>query len=353
MSPTPQARIRLGRTSLYVTRLGLGTAPLGNLYEPVPEKQALGTVRRALDLGIRLLDTAPLYGYGEAERRIGLALSELGAGVPEDLVLATKVGRLLRKGAPPDPSQIRDGAPIYASSSNLNPVFDWSAEGIRRSLEESLVRLGRDRVDIVHLHDPDDHLDSALRDAYPVLERWRQEGVVGAIGAGMNHAGALARLLREADLDCVLVAGRYSLIDQSALDELLPLCASRGVAVIVGGVFNSGILADPRPGARYDYGLADAERLERAGRLQEVCSHHGVPLKAAALQFPLGHPAITCALVGARSPAEVEENLELAGRPLPAALWQELRVEGLIPDEAPVPGEPGPGGPGWSQTGHD
>lgn len=322
-----QDRRVLGRTGIEVSALGLGTAPLGGLYEAVDEADAVATVRRAVELGVRLFDTAPLYGHGLAERRLGEGLR----GLPEKVVVSTKVGRLLRSDAPPEPGQVFRGVP------DVNPVFDFSARGVALSLEESLVRLGRSHVDIVHVHDPDDHADEVLQETFPALARWRSEGVVEAIGAGMNQTALLARFVREADLDCVLLAGRYTLLDQSGLDELLPLCEDRGTAVIAGGVFNSGLLADPRAGAPYDYAPAEASMLDRAQCLGELCAAHGVPLKAAALQFPLAHPAVACVLTGTRSAAELEENAALLAHPIPPALWDALRSAGLLDPDAPTP----------------
>ncbi|MGH9063776.1 MAG: aldo/keto reductase [Acidimicrobiales bacterium] len=316
-----------------MTRLGLGTAPLGNLFRAVEEREALATVARAYELGLRLFDTAPVYGYGEAERRLGQAL----ASCPADVVVATKVGRLLRSGAPADLTQWQAGEPIYKATPPVNPVFDFSYDGVLRSLGESLTRLGRDRVDVVHIHDPDEHYDEALRGAYPALARLRADGAVGAVSVGMSQSAMLARFARDADFDCFLLAGRYTLLDQSGLSELLPLCAERGIGIIAGGVYNSGILADPRPGATYDYAPAGARRLAQARRLAEVCRRHDVPLGAAAIQFPYGHPAVAAVVVGARSPAELEEDVAMLQLPLPPDLWAELRAEGLLGEEVPVP----------------
>jgi D-threo-aldose 1-dehydrogenase len=324
----PRQRAALGRTSLTVTRIGLGTAPLGGLFTEVADDEASGVVEAAWAAGVRLFDTAPLYGHGLAERRLGAALG----GRPRDaFTLATKVGRLLRAGAPSEPGQTFKGVP------SVNPVFDFSYDGALRSVTESLERLGLDRVDVVHIHDPDDHFDEALRGAYPALDRLRQEGVIGAVGAGMNQAEMLARFAREADFDCFLLAGRYTLLDQVGLRDLLPLCADRGIAVIAGGVLNSGILADPSPGATYDYTRAGREVLSRARRLDQICRGHGVPLKAAAIQFPLGHPAITAVLLGCRSRAELGENMRMAETRVPAGLWEELKAEGMLAEEAPTP----------------
>jgi D-threo-aldose 1-dehydrogenase len=330
----PAEATPLGRTALMVTRVGLGTAPLGGLYAPVSDEVARATLVRAWELGLRFFDTAPLYGHGRSERRVGAAL----AGRPRDeLVLATKVGRLLRAGAPPDDSRLSGGLDRWPDAPPVNPVFNFSYDGVLRSVAESLERLGLDRVDVLHIHDPDEHYEEALAGAYRALDRLRAEGTIGAVGAGMNQAEMLVRFAREAEFDCFLVAGRYTLLDHSALAELLPLCLERGVAVILGGVYNSGILAEPRPGATYDYGVAPPQLLERARRIAGICQRHDAPLKAAALQFPLAHPAVTSLLLGARSVTELEENLALLRIELPAELWTELRREGLLPAEAPTP----------------
>ncbi|MEO5724425.1 MAG: aldo/keto reductase, partial [Ilumatobacteraceae bacterium] len=250
------------------------------------------------------------------------------------LVISTKVGRLLRADAPADPSSIFRGVP------QVNPVFDFSADGVRRSLEESLVRLGRDRIDIVYLHDPDDHFEQALGEALPVLRQWRAEGVVGAIGAGMNQSAMLTRFVTDGDIDCVLLAGRYTLLDQTALEDLLPACLAMDVAVVIGGVFNSGVLANPLPGAPYDYIPAPDDVLARASRLAAVCTTFNVPLRAAALQFPLAHPAVACVLAGARSAGEIDDSAKMLDIKIPAALWEALRAEGLLSASAPCPSDP-------------
>ncbi|HEX4213402.1 MAG TPA: aldo/keto reductase [Candidatus Dormibacteraeota bacterium] len=327
--------VQLGRTNLRVTRLGLGTAPLGGLFREVEDGVAVRVVERAYELGLRLFDTAPLYGSGYSERRVGAALGQY----PRDsYVLATKVGRLLRQGAPPDPTQIRDGQSIYRGTpEGVQPVFDFSADGIRLSYDESLQRLGLDRIDILHIHDPDDNYETALRDAYPVLADMRSRGVIGAVGAGMNQPEMPASFARAADFDCFLLAGRYTLLDQSGLDELLPLCAERGISVICGGTFNSGILANPSPGATYAYAPASEEILARAQRLQDICQNHDVPLAAAAIQFPMGHSAVASVVIGARSEQEIEQNVALFELPIPAALWAELKAEGVLAENVPVP----------------
>jgi D-threo-aldose 1-dehydrogenase len=293
---------------LELGRLGLGTAPLAGLYEAVGEDAARAVVERAWELGVRYFDTAPYYGSGSAERRLGAALRER----PRDtFVVSTKVGRLLRPG-----ESGWHGAPP------LEAYFDFSYDAALRSLEESLERLGLDRVDVALVHDPDDHHDEALAGSYRALARLREEGVVRAIGFGMNQTGMLCRFAREADPDYFLVAGRYTLLDRSAADELLPLCEQRGIAVIAGGVFNSGILAG---GGTYDYAPASIAVLERVAELRAICARRDVPLAAAAAQFPLRHPAVTSVLVGCRAAAEVEEDARLLELDVPDELWSELR----------------------------
>jgi aryl-alcohol dehydrogenase-like predicted oxidoreductase len=289
--------------------LALGTAPLGGLFADVPPEAARATVDAAWAAGVRYFDTAPLYGSGLAERRLGDAL----AGRPRDeFIVSTKVGRLLKPGDP---------GPQFVGAPRLEPVFDFSHAGVRRSLAESLDRLGLDRVDIALVHDPDDHYDEALTGAFPALVRLREEGVVRAIGAGMNQTEMLCRFAREADPDCFLVAGRYTLLDRSAADELLPLCAERGISVIAGGVFNSGVLAG---GTMYDYEAAPPDILARAAELGRVCERYGVPLAAAAVQFPLRHPVIDTVVVGCSTPDEIDEDVRLSQLELPAELWEEL-----------------------------
>jgi D-threo-aldose 1-dehydrogenase len=311
--PSAPERVSLGRGDLRPTRLGLGTAPLGGLYEAVEDDAAQAVARRAWELGLRLFDTAPLYGSGLAEQRVGRALRDVPR---KELVLSTKVGRLLRPGVAPQS--------FFAGTPPLGPVFDFGYDATLRSLDESLDRLGLDRVDVVLIHDPDAHYAQAIEGAYPALERLRAEGVVGAIGVGMNQSELLCRFARDGDFDCFLLAGRYTLLDRSAGDELLPLCHERGIAVIAGGVFNSGILAS---GTTYDYLPAPPPVVERARQLRETCARFGVPLEAAALQFPARHPAVACVVVGSRSAEELEEDVRLFELDVPEALWQELGTE--------------------------
>jgi D-threo-aldose 1-dehydrogenase len=324
-------RTRLGHSAVEITELSLGAAGIGNLYAPVGHDDALAAVDAAWEAGIRAFDTAPHYGLGLAERRLGEALR---ARPRDTYTLSTKVGRLLE----PCPADGDDLAHGFAVPADHRRVWDFSADGVRRGIEESLLRLGLDRVDVVHLHDPDDHEEAALRHAYPALEALRAEGVVRAIGAGMNQAAMLARFVRDTDIDAVLCAGRCTLLDQSALAELLPAAAARGRSVVVGGVFNSGLLADPRPGARFDYATAPPHLVERALRMKAVAERHGVPLRAAALHYPLGRPAVAGVVTGARSAAEVRDTADLLAVPVPPALYDEMRAEGLLRDTPPPGG---------------
>jgi D-threo-aldose 1-dehydrogenase len=337
----PTDRLSLGRTGLRLTRLGFGGASIGGLFEPVPDADAMATVERAWELGIRTFDVAPLYGYGAAERRLGMAL----AGRPRhEYVVSTKVGRLVREvdaiapGADVDRQAFdgRDDA-FYPHAEPLRVVFDYTADGVRRSIEESLERLGLDRIDIALIHDPDEHWEAAIGQAWPALARMRDEGVVRAVGAGMNQSAMLVRFAREADFDVFLVAGRYTLLDQDALTELLPLCVERGIGILAGGVMNSGVLADPRPDSRFNYVPAPPAVVDRARRIGAVCERHNVPLRAAAIQLPLAHPAVLSLIAGVRRIDHLEEYPALMRYPIPDALWSDLRSEGLLANDAPVP----------------
>ena len=341
MPQDPTERRPIGRTDLMVTRLGFGGASIGGLYRSVSDEAAGAVVEHAWSIGIRLFDTAPLYGYGASERRFGSVL----ANRPRDeFVLSTKVGRLVvdaaavPAGADVDRQRLggtEDGA--YADTRGRKMVFDYSADGVRRSLEASLERLGLDRIDVALIHDPDDHWPAAIGEAFPALARLRDEGTIRAVGAGMNQSRMLARFAREGDFDVFLLAGRYTLLDHDALAELLPVCVERDISILIGGVMNSGILADPRPGSRFNYEAAPALLVARAARLAEVCRRHDVPLKAAAVQFPLAHPAVASVVAGVRTVEHLDDYPALLRRPIPAALWDELRAEGLIPAEAPTP----------------
>jgi D-threo-aldose 1-dehydrogenase len=322
----------LGTTDVRVTELSFGAAGIGNLFRPVSDEAASAAVQAAWDAGVRTFDTAPHYGLGLSERRLGAALR----GRDRDAyTLSTKVGRLLEPH--PEGGGGDDLAHGFAVPDTHRRVWDFSSDGVLRSLEASLDRLGLDRVDIALLHDPDHHAEQALTEAYPALERLRGEGVVKAIGIGMNQCALPTRFLRETDIDVVLLAGRYTLLEQEGLAEVLPEAAARGRSVIVGGVFNSGLLTDPRPGAMYDYAPTPPHVLDRALRMQAVADRHGVPLRAAALHFPLGHPAVASVLSGARSATEVQDTVDQIRRTVPTALWDELRAEELLPPDVPVP----------------
>lgn len=304
---------------LELPRHGFGAAPIGGLYEAVGEEQARATIEAAWSHGVRLFDTAPHYGLGLSERRLGAALAGRTG-----YVLSTKVGRLLR----PTTRGGRDDEGFDVPAGHER-VWDFSGDGVRRSLEESLERLGLPRVDIALIHDPDDHLDQALTQAYPALAELREQGVVQAIGVGMNQWRAPLRFVRETGVDVVMLAGRYTLLDQSGL-PLLDACLERGVRVLAAGVFNSGLLATSRPSGTFDYRPAPAAVLDRARRIAAVCERYGVALPQAAMAFPLRHPAVASVVLGARSPAEVEANAALWSRPVPDDLWRELEAEGLI-----------------------
>jgi D-threo-aldose 1-dehydrogenase len=344
MTFDPFERVTLGRTSVAITRLGLGSAELAGLYRPVTDDDAVALIGHAWDAGIRYFDTAPLYGYGNGERRLG---RDLGGRDRDAFALSTKVGRLLYprdaipRGADID-RQSLDGHDdgFYTGTPDVRPAFDFSREAVLRSIDASLERLGLDRVDILYIHDPDDHWEAAIGQAYPALHDLRAAGVVGAIGAGMNQAAMLARFAREGDFDVFMVAGRYTLLDQEALRELLPLCVERRISVVAAGVMNSGLLANPRPGARFNYVPAAAEVVERATRIRDICARHGVAIREAAIQFPLAHPAIAGVVAGVRSPEHLDDYPRAMRRSIPDDLWAELRADGLIGADAPVPSPP-------------
>ncbi len=319
---------RLG--ALDVTSIGLGSAPLGGLFSPVSDADAQATIERAWSLGVRFFDTAPLYGFGLAERRLGAFLRQQPR---ESYVISTKVGRLLR--AP-------DGAPAedehYKGTPRERPVFDFSHDGVMRSVEESLERLGLDRIDVLLVHDPDDHYDDAVTGAFRALQRLRENGTVKAIGAGMNQSEMLVRFAEAVPVDCFLLAGRYTLLDQGALDALFPLCQAKHIGILLGGLYNSGILANPTTSAKFNYQDADAALVARALELDALCRKHGTELKAAALQFCMAHPAVTVAVMGARNAGEVADNMAMTEKAVPAAFWQELRARKLVDVRAPLPG---------------
>lgn len=332
-------RRRIGRTALEVTELGFGSAPIGNLYSELPDAQAEEAVQAAFDGGIALFDTAPFYGHGLSEHRVGRGLRERPR---DDYVISTKVGRVLRacepEKIPPD---------VFSAALPFLPVFDYSYDGVMRSFEDSLQRLGERRIDLLLIHDLDvwthgDDVDARFREVmdggYRALEELRAAGVIAAIGCGLNEVAACERMAHAGDFDCFLLASRYTLLVQEALDAFLPLCEEREISVIIGGPYNTGILATgPVDGATYDYAPAPPEILERVRRIERVCTLHGVALASAALQFPLGHPRVASVIPGARSSAEVHRNLETFTAAIPNDLWRELQTEGLLPEAAPFP----------------
>ena len=340
LSTHPLATRKLGKSPLVVSQLGIGTAPLGDLYQRVPEADARAMLAAGYELGVRLFDTAPLYGSGLAEHRTG---GLLRTKPRDEVVVSTKVGRWYR----PAPRGADRGN--WAGGLEFNAVLDYSYDGAMRAFEQSLLRLGLARVDILLIHDVDVHthgsreacdrqFDAAMSGAYRALIELRKNGDVAAIGVGVNESDMCARFARAGDFDCMLLAGRYSLLEQGALDEFLPLCESKNIGVLAGGVFNSGILASgPHAGAKYNYADAPGGVRARVARLAEVCAAHGVPLAAAAIQFPLGHRCVSSVVMGAVSAAEIHHNYELLRLPIPAALWADLKGEGLVRPDAPVP----------------
>jgi D-threo-aldose 1-dehydrogenase len=331
----------VARSALRLTELSLGGAQLGNLYRAITDEQARATVDAAWERGIRYFDTAPHYGLGLSERRLGAAL----AGRPRsDFVLSTKVGRRLEPLSPA--GQLDDEG--FDVTATHRRVWDFSRDGVLRSLEESLQRLGVDAVDIVYLHDPDEHRREVLETAYPALEDLRGQGVVSAIGAGMNQTAMLAEFARDTDMDVLMLAGRYTLLEQSALDDLLPVCERRGIGIVAAGVFNSGLLARRAPPdvAKYDYVDAPQALVLRARRMAQICERHGTSLPAAALAFPLAHPAVVSVCVGARSPEQIERNVGLHRSGVPAAVWSDLKEQGLLRSDVPVPAGGGNGDSG-------
>lgn len=326
MSFDPFETRRVGATQVEIARLGLGTAPLGGWPEAVGRQTALATIARAWDVGIRFFDTAPFYGHGQAELFLGEAL----AGMPREAFrYSTKTGRRLREGL--------DAVEFFKGARPFHSVFDFSGEGVEASIRDSEERLGLGAPDIVHIHDPDHHHAEVLKQAYPTLRAMREAGEFGALGVGINSVEPLIRFAEEADFDVFLLAGRYTLLEQSALDALFPLVQERGISIVAGGVFNSGLLIAPGPGSMYDYAPASDEIIERARALEAVCRAYDVPLRAAALQFAAAHPAVTSVVIGARSPGEVDDALAGAALGIPSELWTDLKHRGLLREDAPVP----------------
>ena len=332
----------LGKSGLEVTMLGFGGVPLGNLYRACSDAEAAATVQAVQDGGIRMIDTAPFYGFGMSEHRIGAAMREQ----PRDSwVLSTKIGRVLEAAKEPDKL---DGG-TFVKVAPFQPRFDYSYDGVMRSFEDSLQRLATNRIDILLIHDCDvwthgseeayrARFKEVMDSGYKALDELRAAGVVKAIGVGVNEVDVCLDFARAGDFDCFLLAGRYTLLEQGALDEFLPWCTKANVSLIIGGPYNSGILATGAvPGASYNYKPAPPEIMETVGRLEEVCGRHDVPLARAALQFPLGHSQIATMIPGARNPDEVRQNVDTFEAPIPSDLWAELKQEGLLREDAPTP----------------
>ncbi len=336
----PFEKVRIGDTGVEIPRLGLGTAPLsgmvlgGGLYGGTAHEEAVRVIDRARELGISYVDTAPLYGTGRAEARVGK--SAYATADRDSFVISTKIGRVLNPvaggvSAEDDPDGIGE----------LAAVNSWTRDDVHRSIEESLVRLDLDRIDIIYVHDPDVEPfgeDQAVNEAFPALIELREQGVVRAIGCGMNEWQMPLKFIQRFDLDIILLAGRYTLLDHTGLSEFLPACVERGVKVTIGGPYNSGILArDLSKPVTFDYEQAPVRLVEQARKLTDICMAHEVDLKAAALQFVLAHPAVATAVPGAQSVAELEQNIAMVRQDIPAALWSDMRSAGLIPDNAPTP----------------
>lgn len=353
----PTKKVKLGKTNVEVTQLGVGTNPLGGLHADIPHDEAVATIEKCWELGVRFYDVAPVYGYGKAEKIVGEVLQSKPR---DEFTLTTKVGRLLLQDGPADREDVMvlwEGEQLYKGTDNVKPYFDFTYDGVMRSIEASQKRTGIERFDALHIHDPDLHPDEALEGAYKALDKLRSEGTIGAVGCGMNQWEMLADFAKRADFDMFLLAGRYTLMDQSALAELLPICEEKDIAIVNGGVYNSGILAHPAPASiatanvssdadaiptwkdnvTFNYVPAERDMIDKAAKLKAVCDRHDVPLMAAAIQFPMHHPAIPTVLMGPRSPEHVTSNIEMFRVEIPNDLWAELKHEGLLPEEAPTP----------------
>ncbi len=317
--------VKIERTGLEVTKLSLGTAPLGGLFTSVPEADSDGVIAAAFDANINFFDTAPLYGSGRAEVRLGRGLN----AAKRPYILSTKVGRVLN---PVSGVSNAGGLAGFADAdTSVEPVFDYSRAGVRRSFEESLKRLNVDRIDVALIHDADDRIDEAIKYAYPALEEMRSEGMVSTIGVGMNYCPPTIKAVVETDIDIVLIAGRYSLLDQSSQEQLFKETMKRKVSVMIGGVYNSGILANPVAGATFHYAPAPDEIIAKAQKIRDLLATFNVSLTAAAIQFPLRHPAVTTVLTGSRSPKELLANIADFDSEVPAEAWAALEKAGLIP----------------------
>lgn len=340
---TTLKRRKVGKTKLEVTELGLGGAPMGGFRATITDAEAIKLTDDGYDAGIRYFDTSPYYGYGRSELRMGAALREK----PRDsYVLSTKIGRVMHAMKPGEkpPANFREnGLPGFA------PIFDYTYDGVMRSLEHSHLRLGLQKIDIALIHDVDfwttkdravleERFKTVMDGGYRALDELRRAGIIGAIGVGINEADTSTRFIKAGDFDCMLLAGRYTLLEQGALEEFLPECTKRHVSVILGGPYNSGILTgNVKAGATHDYVAAPAALIDKAQKIEAICQRHGVPLGAAALQFPLFHPAFCSVIPGALSVTEVKENVAYMGVRIPVELWSELKRAKLLDPAAPTP----------------
>ena len=312
----PLQKVRIGKTSLRVTRLGLGCSGLARSNS---DEEATSTVRTAFKQGINYLDTAPLYGRGLSEKRLGYVLNNVKR---REFVISTKIGRLVRN---------------IEVGSSMEVPFDYSREGVLRSIESSLGRLGIESVDILYIHDPDNNYNQAIEQAYPTLNELRSSGVIKAVGAGMNQWEMELRFAKEGNFDCFLLAGRYTLLEQTALREFLPYCQKNNISVIIGGPYNSGILASKKQEGRYNYREPPQDIIQKTRKIKTVCDEFNVPMKAAALQFVLAHPAVSSVIPGTKSPEHQEENLLMMKHKIPHEFWRKLKEDKLIDPEAPTP----------------
>ncbi len=335
----PLAKRKLGSAELHVEQLSFGAGPIGGLWEKLDDTTAEESARAAYESGLRLFDTSPFYGHGLSEYRVGHALRQW----PRDsYAISTKVGRFYR---PCDPATLDRGP--WTDTLNFVQTFDYSYDGFMRSVEQSHLRLATDRLEILLIHDADrtTHGDAvegvfktAMDSGYKALEELRRNGDVRAIGVGLNEADMCARFARAGDFDCMLLAGRYTLYEQDSLDDFLPLAVEKNIGLLIGGAFNSGVLAKgPKAGATYNYQPAPPDVLERVRQIEAVCTRHDVPLAAAALQFPLGHQAVSTVTIGMARALRVAQNLALMRHPIPVDMWSELKASGLLREDAPVP----------------
>lgn len=335
----PDTKVKFGRVDLEVTAFGFGTAPIGNIFREIDEQTSDGMIQDAWRAGIRYFDTAPMYGHGLSELRTGHSLRWKDR---DAFVLSSKVGRILK----PARKQDIDYAP-WTNAGRFTMQFDYSYDGVMRSFEDSLQRLNLERMDICFIHDIDvftrgadqpEVFKQAMDGAWRALSTLRDQGVVKAIGVGVNEWEVCQAALEQRDFDCFLLAGRYTLLEQDALNSFLPLCEKRGAAVVVGGGFNSGILATgAKEGAKYNYAPAPATIMDKVRRMEAVCAEHGVPLPAAALQFVVAHPAVPTFMAGTRTVEQLQQNLEWFSHPIPAEFWADLKAKGLLREDAPTP----------------